>query len=133
MPKTLTQKVLFKGAKASELYNLYMNEKKHSLATGAPAKISAKENTAFKAHGGYILGKTLRLVKNRMIVQTWRAQTWKKEELDSTLILTFDEKTDGALLTMIHANIPDQYAASIKSGWNEHYWRPWKKYLSKKG
>lgn len=30
---------------------------------------------------------------------------------------------------MTHANIPEDTAAGIKSGWNEYYWKPWKKYL----
>lgn len=132
MSKTLTQKVLFKGVKASELYSLYMDAKKHTAATGSPAKITAKEGASYKAHGGYILGKNLKLIRNRMIIQTWRAATWQKDELDSILILTFEVSTQGTELTMIHANVPDQYAASIKSGWNEHYWKPWKKYLAAK-
>jgi activator of HSP90 ATPase len=132
MPKTLTQKVLFKGANANQLYSLYMDAKKHALATGAPAKITAKEGATYKVHDGYIAGKNLKLVKGKMIVQTWRAQTWAKNEIDSVLILTFEENTSGASLTMIHSNVPDKYAASIKSGWNEHYWSRWKQYLAKK-
>ena len=132
MAKTLTQNVLFKGAKASQLYNLYMDAKKHAAATGAPAVISNKEGTTYKAHDGYISGKNLKLVKGKMILQTWRAQGWKKSDLDSIFLLTFEDKGDDAVLHMVHTNISDEYAASIKKGWNEHYWNRWKKYLAKK-
>lgn len=132
MSKTLTQNVLFKGVKAIDLYNLYMDAKKHSAATGAPAKITSKEGGAYSAHGGYITGKNLKLTKGKMIVQTWRAQSWKKENLDSILILTFEDQKGGAMMTMIHSNVPDEHAPSIKSGWNEHYWTPWKEYLAAK-
>jgi hypothetical protein len=33
---------------------------------------------------------------------------------------------------MVHANVPDHQAAGVKSGWNDFYWTPWKKYLAKK-
>ncbi len=131
MAKTLTQNVLFKGTKASELYNLYMDAKKHADVTGAPAVISNKEGTTYKVHGGYINGKNLKLVKGKMILQTWRAQGWKKGDLDSILLLTFEDQPDGAKLHMVHTNISDEYAASIKKGWNEHYWNRWKKHLTK--
>lgn len=132
MAKTITQNVLFKGAKANDLYKLYVDAKQHAKATGAPATISAKEGAAYKAHDGYITGKTLRVVKGRMVVQTWRAQGWTKADLDSILTLTFEDVNGGAKLTMVHGNIPDAHAASIKKGWNEHYWNRWKKHLTGK-
>lgn len=129
---TLTQKVQFKGANAAQLYSLYIDPKKHAAATGAPATISGKEGDPYKVHGGYITGKNLRLVKGKMIVQTWRAQGWSINDVDSILMLTFEDHDDGAKLTMVHANISEAYASSIKQGWNAHYWKPWKTYLSKK-
>ena len=52
MPKTLVQKVVFKNATVKDLYDLYMDAKKHSLTTGAPAQISAKEGSTYSAHDG---------------------------------------------------------------------------------
>jgi hypothetical protein len=31
---------------------------------------------------------------------------------------------------MTHANIPDDELPGIKTGWNDYYWKPWKKYLA---
>lgn len=39
MPKTIVHKVVFKNAARKDLYELYMNAKKHSEATGEKAKI----------------------------------------------------------------------------------------------
>lgn len=50
MPKNIVQKVVFKNTTPKALYELYMDSKKHSVATGAPAKISAKEGGKFSAH-----------------------------------------------------------------------------------
>ena len=69
MTKTLLQKILFKNTTPKALYDLYMDSKKHSIATGAPAKLSDKVGGKYSVHGGYITGKNLQLVKNKLIIQ----------------------------------------------------------------
>lgn len=132
MPKTIVQKVVFKNTTAKALYDLYMDAKKHSLVTGAAAKISAKEGSKYFAHGGYINGKNLQLVKDKLIVQSWKAEDWDKEDIDSTFIILLEPKGKDVILHMTHANVPDKHSAGVKSGWNDYYWKPWKKYLSGK-
>ncbi len=132
MSKTISQKVLFKNTKPQQLYELYMNSKRHSLATGAPAKMSTKKGGKYSAHNGYISGENLQLVKNRMIVQTWRAQSWDKEDTDSIFIISLEQKNNDTVLFATHANVPEKHAASIEKGWQDHYWKPWKKYLTGK-
>ena len=132
MPTTIVHKVLFKNATSKDLYDLYMNSKKHSIATGAPAKISLKEGGNYSAHGGYISGRNLQLVKNKMIVQTWRGQSWKADDPDSVFIINLQTKGKDVILHAVHANIPDEHAAGIDKGWHTHYWKPWKKYLAGK-
>jgi len=131
--KTLNQKITFKNQRAADLYAMYLNSKEHTLLTGNnTAKISSKEGANFSIYDGYSWGKNLQLVKDSLIVQSWRATDWKKSDVDSTLILSFEQKGKDAVITMIHANVPDNQAASLKNGWNEFYWTPWKKYLSTK-
>ncbi len=92
IPKTIKQKFLFKNTKPKDLYDLYMDSKKHSLATGAPATISPKEGGKYSAHGNYIKGKNLQLIKNKLIVQTWRGAGWDKADEDSTFIIYLEQK-----------------------------------------
>jgi activator of HSP90 ATPase len=132
MPQTIVQTVVFKNAAAKDVYSLYMDEKKHSKATGAPAKISQKEGSPYSVHNGYITGKNLRLVKNKLIVQTWRAQDWDKNDSDSTFIISLQPKGKNVELQAIHANIPDKHVKGIDKGWHMHYWGPWKKFLAGK-
>ena len=109
-----------------------MDARKHSEATGAPAKIQDKVGSTFFVHDKYITGKNLQLVKDKLIVQSWRGADWAKDEIDSTFTLQFYQKGNDALLVMTHANIPDKHYAGIKSGWNDYYWKPWKEYLEGK-
>jgi len=115
---------------ASRLYSTYLSSKDHTAATGASTKIQNKEGARFKAWGNYIGGKNLQLVKDTQIVQSWRASDWKKSQPDSTLVLLFEDVGENAVITMVHANVPDKEFESLKKGWNEYYWNPWKKYFS---
>ncbi|HYV93415.1 MAG TPA: SRPBCC domain-containing protein [Chitinophagales bacterium] len=132
MAKTIKQKVVFKNAKAKDVYDAYMNAKKHSHVTGAPAKISNKEGTDYSAHNEYIKGKNLRLIKDKLIVQTWRASAWKDIDMDSTFIIHLEQKGKDVVLEMIHANVPDSEVEGLTKGWNHHYWGPMKSYLAGK-
>jgi len=130
MPKTIVQKVVFKNTTPQQLYELYMDSKKHSASTGALAKISSKEGGKFSAHDGYIEGRNLQLIKNKLIVQSWRASDWSKEDVNSTFIIHLVPKGKDVILHAIHANVPEKEAAGIDSGWYDYYWEPWKKYLA---
>jgi activator of HSP90 ATPase len=118
--------------KASALYNMYLDAKEHGTAIDSTVKISKKEGAAFSADGKYITGKNLQLMQDRLIVQSWRASDWKKSDADSTFILYFDQQEDDAVINMVHANIPDSQYEGIKKGWDDYYWKPWKKYLAVK-
>lgn len=130
MFKTIVQHVLFKNTTPKQLYDLYMDEKKHSMATGAPANITATEGSSFSAHNGYITGKNFQLIKDRLIVQTWRAQSWSSDYIDSTFIIYLKPQSEDVLLHAVHANVPDNAMESLNAGWHKMYWEPWKLYLN---
>ncbi|MEP7235805.1 MAG: SRPBCC domain-containing protein [Ignavibacteriota bacterium] len=132
MATTIVQKVTFKNTRPKALYDLYMDPKKHALISGAPAKISSKPGAKYSVFGGYISGKNLHTVKDKLIVQTWRAQGWDEKDVDSTFIISLEKKGNDVTLQMIHANVPDTAMASIAKGWNDHYWKPWKQHLAGK-
>jgi activator of HSP90 ATPase len=132
MSKNIVQKVVFKNTTPKALYELYMDAKKHSLATAAPAKISAKEGAKFSAHGGYCFGKNLQLIKDKLIVQSWRGSDWDKSDGDSTFIIQLEAKGKDVILEAFHINLPDKQAKDIDGGWYAFYWEPWKKYLAGK-
>ena len=116
MAKTILQTVVFKNTTPETLYGIYMDSKKHSQACGGKAKISLKTGSSFTAWEGYITGKTFQLVKGKMIVQSWRSGDFKTGDLDSTFILQFEKKGNDAVVHMVHANVPQQAYAGIKTG-----------------
>ncbi|HEY6951939.1 MAG TPA: SRPBCC domain-containing protein [Bacteroidota bacterium] len=132
MPKTIVQRVVFKNAKTGDLYDLYMNPKKHAHISGGPVKVSGRVGAKFSAFGGYITGRNLHLVKNRLIVQSWRGSDWKKSDLDSTFVIHLEQKGKDVILLATHANVPDKHVPGITKGWHKHYWNQWKRHLTGK-
>ena len=130
MPETLQQKVTFPTSPET-LFDVYLDSRKHTMATGAKAIVSRRVGARFMAHAGHIRGRILAIVPKRLIVQTWRGSDWKPEDLDSVLVLVFSKVRRGARVSMVHANVPDAHAASIARGWVTYYWKPWKAHLRK--
>ena len=77
------------------LIELYLDSRKHSASTGAPAKVNRTVGGKFTAFNGAIHGTTLGVIPGKRIVQLWRAAHWKKED-SSIVILTFTHAANGA-------------------------------------
>jgi activator of HSP90 ATPase len=130
MPPVIQQSARFRTT-PHELFNLYMDAGKHSLVTGAKAKISRKAGASWSAFNGMIGGKNLFILPSQMIVQAWRAPSWKKQDW-SILVLRFSKVAGGSQIDLIHAGVPAYDQKGVRAGWPKFYWKPWKKYLAGK-
>ncbi len=129
MARAIQQSVKFR-ASPEMLYDIYMDSKKHSAATGAPARISRKVGGKFTAFAGAIGGKNLLILPKRMIVQAWRARHWKAADADSILILRFSKVPGGGRIDLVHAGIPAYDHRGVSEGWKKYYWKPWRACLA---
>ena len=132
MAKHIKQKIKFKKTKPKDLFDLYMNPKKHALISGAPVTISTKDGAPFSSHGGYITGKSVHTVKDKIIVQTWRAVDWTPDDPDSLFTIILEPSGKDTILHVVHSGVPDGKEESINRGWHDHYWKPWKQHLAGK-
>jgi activator of HSP90 ATPase len=130
MARTLFQAVKL-NAPPAQLYAQYLNPRAHRAITGARAKVSAKKGAAFSAFGGALSGRILQLVPKRLIVQSWRASHWNKDDLDSILILSFHAEGRAGRIELVHVNVPEHDLAGVSEGWHIYYWIPWRSYLRK--
>jgi uncharacterized protein YndB with AHSA1/START domain len=131
MPRTMSLAVEL-PASAARLYGMYLDPKQHAAFTGAPVKIAARPGAPFAAFGGALSGIILQVVPNRLIVQSWRSTQFAKQDLDSTLVLSFWPKGRGAQIELTHVNIADSDFAGVSEGWSKYYWLPWRAYLARK-
>lgn len=132
MSKTFQQSVEFANVTAHDLYRTYMNSSEHSAAINAPASISLEIGGAFKIFGDNGLsGRNLAIIPDRLVVQAWRGQVWKPEDVDSTLILMFEDRPSGAYIHLAHLEIPDHAHQLVNpDAWNRMYWQRWKDHFS---
>ncbi|MBI4392732.1 MAG: SRPBCC domain-containing protein [Euryarchaeota archaeon] len=129
MARTIIQSVKF-ATTPDDLFDTYLDPKRHSAATGGGAMISMKLGAPFTAWDGFIEGVNLAVVAKRLIVQSWRGSDWREDDADSLLVLSFSKDMNGAVLDLVHANVPDDQYEALDAGWHEHYWKPWREYIA---
>lgn len=126
--RKIIQTVTFK-ATPHEVFELLMDSKKHSGFTGDKAIISREAGGKFSAYDGYITGENLEIVKDKKIVQRWRASDWP-EGTESKVTFSFEETSGGTKMKFTHEGVPDEFYDDIKQGWIDFYWTPMKEYLA---
>jgi activator of HSP90 ATPase len=127
---TITDNVII-AASPEELYDAYVDAKKHSAFTGSKATGDGKVGGRFTAWDGYIFGKNLVLEKGKRIVQEWKTTEWPEGYPPSKLELTFKKVKGGTELSMVHSDVPVEQADDYKQGWTDFYWKPLKEYFKK--
>jgi activator of HSP90 ATPase len=116
-------------AKPREVYDAYLDSRRHARITGQSAQMSRKVGGRFTAGDTYISGYNLDLVPARRIVQAWRASEWPDGAFS---VLSLELRPKGGRTRMIvdHVGIPDDFRDGVDKGWYEFYWEPMKKYFS---
>ena len=128
---TITQKVVIPKASPKQVYEAYVDPKKHGEFTASKATGKPVVGGKFTAWDGYIFGKNLELEAGKRIVQEWTTTDWEEGYPASKLELTFCEVSAGTQIVMVHSNVPKEQADEIEQGWTEFYWEPLKKYFKK--
>ncbi|WP_103070418.1 SRPBCC family protein [Aquimarina sediminis] len=129
MNDSIYQKTVFENRNASELYDIYMDDHKHKEAVHPKARECSLKNCTFKERHG----KIIHSVKDNIIIQLWRSDgPWKPEDMDSLVILKFNQINDNAEIELNHLYIPENARQFVnKDAWDFLYWNPIKEYLKK--
>lgn len=129
--KTIKQTVII-PASPQEVYDAYVDPKKHTEFTGSKATGKAVVGGKFTAWDGYIFGKYLELENGKRLVQEWSSTDFPEGASPSRLELCFSKVPKGTQLVMVHSEVPEEQAEETADGWVEWYWNPMKEYFSKK-
>ena len=124
----IEQTVVVQGS-PDQVYEAFMDAKKHTKFTGSKATSDPVVGGEFTAWDGYISGKNLELKKGRLIVQEWINTDWPEGYPTSRFELTLKKVPEGTEIHMVHSKIPASQAEELKEGWTEFYWEPLKKYF----
>ena len=112
-----------------EVYNAFMDSKKHSEFTKSKATGKGVVGSKFTAGDGYISGRNLELEKGKRILQEWTTTEWPKGYPPSKLELTFKKIKDNTELIMVQSRVPRELEEGLRQGWIKHYWEPLKQYF----
>lgn len=119
-------------AKASEIYEAWLNSEGHTAMTGSTAQVDGKVGGKFTAWDGYISGTTLDLTTYQRIVQAWRTSEFPDNAPDSRVEILLEEVESGTKLTIIHSDMPEDQVESYRQGWDDFYYKPMKEYFDKR-
>ena len=128
MPKTIQQTVRL-PAPPGELFDSYLDPKRHGAITGLAVTIGARPGSEFRAFDGMLSGRIVAVVPKRLIVQTWRSTKWRREDSDSVLVLAFSGDPGFGQIDLVHVNVADGDARDVEEGWEKYYWAPWRRFL----
>ena len=128
---TITQKIIIPKVTPKEVYEAYVDPKKHSEFTDSPATGKPVVGGKFTAWDGYISGKFLELEEGKRVVQEWTSTDFPEGAPPSRLELTFRAVPKGTEIVMVHSNVPKDQEAETAEGWTEFYWEPLKQYFKK--
>jgi activator of HSP90 ATPase len=128
--ETITQTAIIDGA-PNDVYEAYVDPRKHSEFTGSAASGSPKVGERFTAWDGYIEGRFLELEKGKRIVHEWKTTEWPAGYPASVVEIELKPKGKWTELTMVHSKVPAEQAEEYAEGWRDYYWEPLKKYFRK--
>jgi activator of HSP90 ATPase len=128
---TITQKVIIPKVPPKQVYEAYVDPKKHSEFTDSKATGKPVVGGKFTAWDGYISGKFLELEDGKRVVQEWTSTDFPEGYPPSKLELTFRKVPEGTEIVMVQSNVPKDQADETAEGWIEFYWNPLKEYFSK--
>jgi activator of HSP90 ATPase len=117
-------------APADHLFEMYIDPAKHAAITGAPVVINVASASPFQAFNGALTGAILRVIPQRLVIQSWRSFKFNDGDPDSTLILAFSPEGTNGRIDLVHLDVPAHNYQGVIEGWETHYWGPWRRYLA---
>ncbi len=131
MPTETIHATVVVKAKPKAIYQAWITGDGHAAMTGAGAESDPQVGGRFTAWDNYITGEHLELQPARRIVQAWRTTQFPTDAPPSRLIVLLDAVPEGTRVTIAHTEIPAGQGAGYEAGWDEHYFKPMRRYFSK--
>jgi activator of HSP90 ATPase len=129
--KSIKQTITFDST-PDKVYQLIMDQKKHSAFTGTKVIMSTKPKGRFSVFDGYIYGYNIELIAGKKIVQAWHftEDGWPEEHY-SICTFTFEKQGDKTKLVFVQTGVPEHKVDELTDGWKTYYWKAMKAYLKK--
>jgi activator of HSP90 ATPase len=109
----------FINATPEEVFSAVINPFTIELWSGYPAQMEGREGTEFSIFDGDIVGRNLKVIENKQLIQEWYFGDRQEES-----IVTIDLKPHqlGTKVTLEQTNVPDEELEDFQEGWTVYYW-----------
>ncbi|MES2587816.1 MAG: SRPBCC domain-containing protein [Bacteroidota bacterium] len=126
---TISETIFF-DAMSKDVYEILMNEDKHSELTASNVVMSQEIDGKFEIFDGYVHGYNIELIEGEKIVQAWHFEEdgWQEDHF-SICTFIFEAFENKCKVIFTQTGIPAHKVESLRSGWNEFYWEPMAEYL----
>lgn len=116
-------------ATPARIYAVLLDAKQFGAFTHDTAEIDPRPGGAFKLFGGRIEGRNIELVPDHRIVQAWRPAA-SPAGVYSIARFELVAEGSGARIVFDQAGITEDQWEPLSEGWQGHYWKPLREYLS---
>src|SRR5712691_4442149 len=120
--KTIRQTATIHGATPHDIYETIMDSKKHTKLSGSRTTVSRRVGGAFKV-GRDLEGTSLRLIKDKKIVQSWRETDWPKG-LYFRATFSLARANGGTVIRCRQPCVSDREDRPVERCWSQYYWEP---------
>lgn len=128
--QTIKQGCMLPGT-PHQVYELWLDSKKHSAFTNGAAKLSRKIGGSFATFDGWASGKNIELIPDKKIVQSWRGEDWPEGHFSLLTVKLLPAANKSTKLMFTQTEVPTSVAKSIAQGWKDYYWEPMNEFLRK--
>ena len=127
---TIKQTIVIPKATPKQVYDAYIDPKKHSEFTDSRATGKPAVGGKYSSWDGYIFGKYLVLEDGKRVIQEWTTTDWEDGYSASKVELSFRAVGADTEITLVHSGVPKVQASEVEQGWMEFYWNPLKEYFA---
>ena len=120
------------SASPEDVYDAWLDSKRHSAMTGGRAEIAARVGGRHTAWDGYIEGQIVDLQAGLRIAKLWRTREFPVDAPDSHVEITFLPVAGGTRVAVFHTEIPEGQGQRYELGWEQHYFAPMRAYFRKR-
>ena len=117
------------NASPTEVFELLMDENKHSRFTQKSANIEAKEGGQFSFCNGNHTGYFVRIMKNKRIVLAWTHRKFPRNHYTIVDIQLEKHENGGTRLLMNQTGVPEAHDGWLTEAWRKTYWNPLEAYV----
>lgn len=107
-----------------DLYDAFLDKKRHGEMTGALAQIRPRVGARFCTGDGRYWGRNIELLPGERIVQEWETEDWPTGAPPSRVTLAFAGQNGGTELSIEHEDLPAHAVERYAQEWRKHYLDP---------